>query len=77
MSAATVKVYEAGTGKYLPDDQMNESGKYLTMTLMRYHNSDGTYQYTITNIELDRDCLKYLKTVRFYCNRILILIILY
>lgn len=70
MSAATVKVYDAGTGKYIPDDQMNESGKYLTMTLMRRHNSDGTYIYEIANIELDRDCLKYLKTVRFYCNRI-------
>lgn len=70
MSAATVKVYEAGTGNYLPDDQMKEDGKYLTLTLTRYHNSDNTYSYEIANIELNRDCLKYLKAVRFYCNRI-------
>lgn len=70
MSAATVKVYEAGTGNYLSDDQMKEDGKYLTLTLTRYHNSDNTYRYEIANIELNRDCLKYLKAVRFYCNRI-------
>ena len=69
MSAATVKVYDV-MGNYISDDQMNEDGKYLTLSLLRRHNQDNTYSYEIINVELNRDCLKYLKAVRFYCNRI-------
>ena len=68
---ATVTVKDID-GNIIHDDSHTTTGKYLNIELVKtpVENSEDEYKYIIKDIEFVKDCVKYIKNIKFYRTRL-------